>query len=614
MEADKEMSSDISPKWAKEIVRFLSVKPQFMLWGNIYDVYPIELGDSITTLRLMDYLKNILIDSGYNQVIKYEPLRGLSLLEGDPETVKKISGESINKDKPLACTLNKSTQTIEKLVNSNQLYSAIILNFASRLPDIAKDDMQEFYYNMFRLAHTATPKIAGDSKSPKFNLLIWLLDKENDIPAWYSLDNVRTKILPIPKPDYSTRKTVIESLAKNIDRYSDLDEIKRKENISLFIDQTSGLHASEMVSIVSLAKREGTPFSEVGDAIRMYKLGIIENPWSKLDLNKIAEADSLLSKRVKGQEYSIRKSSDIIKRSVYNLSGSQYSKFSQRPKGVLFFAGPTGVGKTELAKAITELVFGSETSYIRFDMSEFAHEHADQRLVGAPPGYVGYDVGGQLTNAVKQNPFSVLLFDEIEKAHPKILDIFLQILDDGRLTSGRGETAYFSECLIVFTSNLGIYEQTPDGQKIQRIAPGMPYEKVSSDILKAIEDFFKYKIGRPEILNRIGENIVVFDFIRPMIAQQIFDRMLGNIIYKLGDSYSIKVELALDFRNNLAEICCSDLNMGGRGIGNKLENAFINPLSRSLFEHKAKEGETLIVQDIVKDELAWNLTVQKKSL
>jgi ATP-dependent Clp protease ATP-binding subunit ClpA len=247
-------------------------------------------------------------------------------------------------------------------------------------------------------------------------------------------------------------------------------------------------------------------------------------------------------------------------------------------------------------------------------MSEFAHEHADQRLVGAPPGYVGYDVGGQLTNAVKQNPFSVLLFDEIEKAHPKILDIFLQILDDGRLTSGRGETAYFSECLIVFTSNLGIYEQTPDGQKIQRIAPGMPYEKVSSDILKAIEDFFKYKIGRPEILNRIGENIVVFDFIRPMIAQQIFDRMLGNIIYKLGDSYSIKVELALDFRNNLAEICCSDLNMGGRGIGNKLENAFINPLSRSLFEHKAKEGETLIVQDIVKDELAWNLTVQKKSL
>jgi hypothetical protein len=614
LEADKEMSSDISPKWAKEIVRFLSVKPQFMLWGNIYDVYPIELGDSITTLRLMDYLKNILIDSGYNQVIKYEPLRGLSLLEGDPETVKKISGESINKDKPLACTLNKSTQTIEKLVNSNQLYSAIILNFASRLPDIAKDDMQEFYYNMFRLAHTATPKIAGDSKSPKFNLLIWLLDKENDIPAWYSLDNVRTKILPIPKPDYSTRKTVIESLAKNIDRYSDLDEIKRKENISLFIDQTSGLHASEMVSIVSLAKREGTPFSEVGDAIRMYKLGIIENPWSKLDLNKIAEADSLLSKRVKGQEYSIRKSSDIIKRSVYNLSGSQYSKFSQRPKGVLFFAGPTGVGKTELAKAITELVFGSETSYIRFDMSEFAHEHADQRLVGAPPGYVGYDVGGQLTNAVKQNPFSVLLFDEIEKAHPKILDIFLQILDDGRLTSGRGETAYFSECLIVFTSNLGIYEQTPDGQKIQRIAPGMPYEKVSSDILKAIEDFFKYKIGRPEILNRIGENIVVFDFIRPMIAQQIFDRMLGNIIYKLGDSYSIKVELALDFRNNLAEICCSDLNMGGRGIGNKLENAFINPLSRSLFEHKAKEGETLIVQDIVKDELAWNLTVQKKSL
>jgi ATP-dependent Clp protease ATP-binding subunit ClpA len=168
----------------------------------------------------------------------------------------------------------------------------------------------------------------------------------------------------------------------------------------------------------------------------------------------------------------------ILRRCFYNLSGAQFSRYSNRPKGVLFFAGPTGVGKTELAKTITEFIFGSEHNYIRFDMSEFSQEHADQRLVGAPPGYVGYEVGGELTNAIRQRPFSVVLFDEIEKAHPKILDIFLQILDDGRLTSGRGETAYFSESLIIFTSNLGIYEITPTGEKIQRVTPDMPYSEI----------------------------------------------------------------------------------------------------------------------------------------
>ena len=115
------------------------------------------------------------------------------------------------------------------------------------------------------------------------------------------------------------------------------------------------------------------------------------------------------------------------------------------------------MGKTELAKTVTSLLFNDESSYIRFDMSEFSAEHADQRLIGAPPGYVGYDAGGELTNAIREKPFSVVLFDEIEKAHPRILDKFLQVLDDGVLTSGRGERVYFSEALILFTSNLGIY-------------------------------------------------------------------------------------------------------------------------------------------------------------
>ncbi|MHB8881894.1 MAG: AAA family ATPase [Thermodesulfovibrionales bacterium] len=607
------MGNEIAPKWAREIVRFLPITPQFMLWGNIYDVYPVEFGGGVMTLRLIDYLKKLFGDNGYSLILKYEPLYGLTLIEGDPDVYKQITGDSIKKETPAAYTVNKCAETIEKLLASDKAYCAIILDFASRLPDIARNDKEEFYFRMFRLSQATFPKIVGESKFPKYHLVTWIIDKENDIPAWYTIDNPKIKNLVIPKPDYSLRKTVIENLTRNLSGSSELDEAKRQETVSMFVDQTNDLHASEIISIVTLARRENIPFASIGEAIRMYKLGIIENPWAKLDVEKVACADKILEKRVKGQNHAIRKSSDIIKRAVFNLAGAQYSKFSQRPKGVLFFAGPTGVGKTELAKSITELLFGSETSYIRFDMSEFAHEHSDQRLVGAPPGYVGYDVGGQLTNAIKQNPFSVVLFDEIEKSHPKILDIFLQILDDGRLTSGRGETAYFSESLIVFTSNLGIYELTPDGKKLQKVSPEMQYEDISENILQSIEDFFKFKIGRPEILNRIGDNIVVFDFIRPDVAYRIFDRMMKNILYKLTDSYNIVIEISSEAEKKLIEICCTDLSMGGRGIGNKLEDAFINPLSRTLFSCQAKAGETLFISDISRNGVAWELTAKKKS-
>lgn len=146
-----------------------------------------------------------------------------------------------------------------------------------------------------------------------------------------------------------------------------------------------------------------------------------------------------------------------------------------------------------------------------------------------PPGYVGYDAGGELTNAIREKPFSVVLFDEIEKAHPRILDKFLQVLDDGVLTSGRGERVYFSEAFLVFTSNLGLYRMDESGHRVPNASPSDDFETMQSKVRSEINRFFKLEIGRPEILNRIGENIVVFDFIRSDIAHQIFEMMLSGI-------------------------------------------------------------------------------------
>ncbi len=244
---------------------------------------------------------------------------------------------------------------------------------------------------------------------------------------------------------------------------------------SEFVEETEGLLLLDLQAIAQLGRSEGVAFEQVSDAVRRYKIGVTEDPWRKIDRDKIRDAAEFIRARVKGQDHAIVHVLDIVKRAV---TGVGAPRRGGRPRGVVFLAGPTGVGKTELAKTITSLLFGDERAYIRFDMSEFSAEHSDQRLIGAPPGYIGYDVGGELTNAIREKPFSVVLFDEIEKAHPRILDKFLQVLDDGVLTSGRGDRVYFSEAFIVFTSNLGIYRTAADGSRVANATPHDSFDVV----------------------------------------------------------------------------------------------------------------------------------------
>lgn len=653
-EKQLEMEDFEFPKWTKEIIRFINVKPQIILEGNIYDVYPIEINipinqqstnptntqvlnpninqdinkninqevnqnndnfksdasKVITTMKLVDYLATILNDKeGYELVVLFEPIFGFKRIKGSEEVFKKFIKDAPDKEGFVKAVLFRAYETIENMVNSKEHYVSVIVNFASRLPEVSQNDINEFLYKMFRLSFLSNPKIIGNVSNPKYNPVFILIDKETDLPAWYTLDNPKVKIITVPKPDNVSRKVVIKSLIKRLDNYNELvnDEKKYKEILDLFIDQTYKMYNNEIISIVSLAKKEGIDVYNINEAIRRYKVGVIDNPWAKLSIDNIINAEEILKKRVKGQDKAIKRAVEILRRSFYNLSGSQFGVSTSRPKGVMFFAGPTGVGKTELAKALTELIFGSESNYIRFDMSEYSKEHTDQRLIGAPPGYVGYDAGGQLTNAIKQNPFSIVLFDEIEKAHPRILDIFLQILDEGRLTSGRGETVYFTECIIIFTSNLGIYDIDNLGNKIVRVDPSMEYDLVEKQVKDFIVDYFKFRLNRPEILNRIGENIIVFDFIRPYAANLIFDKMINNIIYRLKDNNKIELILEDQIYNILKDYCVKDLSMGGRGIGNKLEIAFVNPLSTLLFKLQPKEGDSVVINDIKETYLGWEL-------
>ena len=267
----------------------------------------------------------------------------------------------------------------------------------------------------------------------------------------------------------------------------------------------------------------------------------------------------------------------------------------------LFLEGEAGVGKTELAKAVTELVFGDEGAYLRFDMSEFSSEHAGERLIGAPPGFVGFEQGGELTNAVRQQPFRVILFDEIEKAHPRILDKFLQILEDGRLTDGRGTTVYFSESVLVFTSNLGMYVDDGRGGRVPNVTPDMAREERDRRVRGAIRDHFTLELNRPELLNRFGDNIVVFDSIDAGVAAGIFELLLGNITGRLDEEHGVELKIDDDVLAQLRAWCTADLDNGGRGIGTALESYFVNPLARALFDHPFTAGEAVRVTDIRSD-------------
>lgn len=229
-------------------------------------------------------------------------------------------------------------------------------------------------------------------------------------------------------------------------------------------------------------------------------------------------------------------------------------------------------------------------------MSEYSNEGSELRLFGAPPGYVGYRDGGQLTNSIKNHPCSVLLIDEIEKAHPKIIEKFLQILEDGRLTSGLGEIVDFSQTFIFFTSNMGVSKETRDftGNITKReniVKPDDDYEVISEKINKAIETHFK-----PEVLNRIGENIVVFDFIREEVIEEILVLKLKKINSNIQKAKQIHISLNNQVLNYLKKACMSQYirKFGGRGIGNVIEEKYCKALSAAIYDYDIHENDTLV--------------------
>ena len=324
--------------------------------------------------------------------------------------------------------------------------------------------------------------------------------------------------------------------------------------------------------------------------------------WTGIPLSRMLESESKklvhmeeeLHKRIINQERAVAAVSGAIRRARAGL------KDPKRPIGSFIFLGPTGVGKTELARALAEFLFDDENALVRLDMSEYMEKHAVSRLIGAPPGYVGYDEGGQLTELVRRRPFRVILFDEIEKAHPDVFNIMLQILEDGRLTDGHGRVVDFKNVVVIMTSNLGTQEI--QRQRIGfRLEKELDQERLRQTISTALKQTF-----RPELLNRIDE-IIIFDSLTEQHLHQIIELLLKEVQKRLSE-HRITVELSESAKAWLIKEGYDPV-YGARPLRRAIQHHVENPLSKRILDGEFVEGDVVLV-----DSVPDGLTITKKSV
>ena len=626
------MADTTLPKWHMDINIFSKINSIIIVEGNILDKFMYKN----VMYSLCDYLYLIFKENGYEGIAYYDIiLKGFYCLKEKESPVSLVKfgqacgvfntsgtdtrGQAIKDADNNYCItatfkgLNAQAPLYTlRAMKQNSIPTVVVYDLASHLINSSGNitqDENEAFTTLLKAGLEAKSTFNSQTKASLKNLVVLLVNKVNDLPVWFYLNNPTAKIIRVETPNMAERTRMIdddnfrgffknEIFEADIENYrgntKELEKIKEK-----FIGATEGLSFIELNGLRNLCRLNNLHISQLPSVVDFYRFGITTNPWETAELKeRVKHYD--FNERVKGQPVAMNKTLEVVKRAISGMSGIQHSSSSSKPRGVLFFAGPTGTGKTETAKALAELIFRDEKNCIRFDMSEYSQPHSDQRLLGAPPGYVGYEAGGQLTNAVTKHPFSILLFDEIEKAHPSILDKFLQILEDGRMTDGQGKTVYFSECIIIFTSNLGITEEDPNnpGKRINIVNPNMDYESLSANVKQGVRNYFYYKLGRPEILNRIGDNVVVFDFIRKDSAEQILQSQIKKICRNIKVEKNISLTMTEKAVNVLKNAIITNLENGGRGIGNIVESYLVNPLSSYIFDHDLGYGDAIEIVDI----------------
>ncbi|MFM8739445.1 MAG: ATP-dependent Clp protease ATP-binding subunit, partial [Cytophagales bacterium] len=340
------------------------------------------------------------------------------------------------------------------------------------------------------------------------------------------------------------------------------------------------LKIKEMQQDASLLKEE-VDSEDIAEVVAKWT-GIPVSKMLQSEKEKLLSLEQELGKRVAGQEEAIRALSDAVRRSRAGLQDPK------RPIGSFIFMGTTGVGKTELSKALAEYLFNDDNAMVRIDMSEYQERHSVSRLIGAPPGYVGYDEGGQLTEAVRRKPYSVVLLDEIEKAHPDVFNILLQVLDDGRLTDNKGRVANFKNTIVIMTTNIGSTFIQENFEKIN----DTNYFEVLESTKEQVLDVLKKSV-RPEFINRIDE-IIMFRPLSKNDVRKITEIQFKNIQQRLVDS-GVKLEISKEALDRLAKLGF-DPQFGARPLKRVMQREILNELSKQILSGKVNKDSIIYVE------------------
>ena len=583
--------------WQQNLSRLLEQKAALILHGNIRDSGYIKK-DGALILGLSTFIRELGKSQNFQRVLSWgvffdhdnigcPPNWSLERMENLMPNSKWEARKSDGQEREVQVL----TRWLAKEISDESQRTLFVIHYIDKLTPFSKSGAYSREVGQIVLL---VQKIIQNISAN--NRLIMIALQDSMVPLEYYTHSPRVSVFSIPLPDCEERTAFFSSqlgrTGLTADQFTFLGNI------------TDGLYVRDLENILQGVLLAGKDFSQTSlrKIVNRYRIGSEEDPWAKLPLSGppkglIDSAETWFKQRIIGQDHAVVAVTQAIKSARAGIA-SIGTEGTSKPKAIFFFAGPTGVGKTFLAKKLSDYLFDSEQAFVRFDMSEFKEEHTVSKLIGAPPGYVGFEAGGELTNAVKNRPFSVVLFDEIEKAHPKIMDIFLQMLDDGRLTDNRGQTIFFTESVIIFTSNLGTRTNDsrggncPEKARLDDLLSSREsledqQQKIREHFIDSVNNYFTYEISRPELLNRIGSQIIAFNYVRNADdIRQMIDTKLNDVAKGFRDKfaeqhYSLEIDpkVADFFSHKHSE---SISKYGGRGLVNAIKDEISGVLAAQL--------------------------------
>ncbi len=554
--------------WQSALLHGLKTHQVVILTQNIRDRYVLPVGNRNVVVGFDELLAHLLCPTcgTIRRYDVYQKVADLSLRDGSafacaPQEEFGAPGFLPNVETVLA-------RIHSDMLNPNQPRTWLLKQMHNLLP-LRTSYSQEEGIRLVAFQNMIEQMAPG-------NRLILCYLSDTQVPMELAQQSHRVAFVNVPLPDYEEREAFWADFLKG-DSAGELARLTDGMPVTSLhqVRQLAGARAGASGELAAT-----TTLREWEETVAYFKFGEEHDPYTQITTHQLENALEYFTETegIRGQDFAIQKAIQMLWKARTNVPKLLRSGNSQGPRGCMFLAGPSGTGKTMLGQKIAKFVFGSEEAFHRIDMSEYGQEFSVSGLIGAPPGYVGHESGGVLTNAMIRRPFSVVLFDEIEKCHKRVYDLLLQLLSDGRLTDSRGQTVFFSQAIVIFTSNLGTRAQ--EAAQLAEAKQSGDADRVREHFVRSVRNFFRFELGRPELLNRLGNNIVPFNFLDSEdVLLQTARYYLARLRRAFNEEHSRRrVSLAID-SDAVASFLVAEYGAGMREFGGR---AVVNAIDDSL--------------------------------